>query len=250
MAHGRLRVAEPTRRAREGALLRDGLERHEMTHRERADAIEFVHAQTVPFGRDGARRPSRPPRARVRAPARGHAPPACAGAGGRARGLFIAEGELVIGRALRARLPHALAAAVDAKRVERFARPRARGRARVCGRRRRARCARSRASTCTAACWPRSTAGRCRRPPRCCDGARRVVVLEDVNNHTNVGPSSAAPRRSAWTRVLLVPSCCDPLYRRSVRVTMGEVFAVPYARPSRAGGAGAGAGGRVRARWR
>jgi tRNA G18 (ribose-2'-O)-methylase SpoU len=61
-------------------------------------------------------------------------------------------------------------------------------------------------------------------------GAARVVVLEDVNNHTNLGAIFRAAAALGMDAVLLSPTCADPLYRRSVRVSMGEVFAVPYAR--------------------
>ncbi|WP_435829147.1 TrmH family RNA methyltransferase [Actinocatenispora sera] len=61
-------------------------------------------------------------------------------------------------------------------------------------------------------------------------GARRVLILEDVNNHTNVGAVFRGAAGLGLDAVLLSPSCADPLYRRSVRVSMGEVFAVPYAR--------------------
>lgn len=57
-----------------------------------------------------------------------------------------------------------------------------------------------------------------------------VVVLEDVNNHTNLGAVFRAAAALGMDAVLLSPSCADPLYRRSVRVSMGEVFAIPYAR--------------------
>ncbi|MGI5177904.1 TrmH family RNA methyltransferase [Dactylosporangium sp. CA-152071] len=60
--------------------------------------------------------------------------------------------------------------------------------------------------------------------------ARRVAVLEDVNNHTNVGAIFRGAAALGMDAVLLSPSCADPLYRRSVRVSMGEVFAIPYAR--------------------
>lgn len=63
-----------------------------------------------------------------------------------------------------------------------------------------------------------------------CSGARRVAVLEDVNTHTNVGSIFRAAAALGVDAVLLSPSCADPLYRRSVRVSMGAVFAVPYAR--------------------
>jgi tRNA G18 (ribose-2'-O)-methylase SpoU len=60
--------------------------------------------------------------------------------------------------------------------------------------------------------------------------ARRVVVLEDIVNHTNLGAIFRCAAALGMDAVLLSPRCADPLYRRSVRVSMGEVFAVPYAR--------------------
>jgi tRNA G18 (ribose-2'-O)-methylase SpoU len=60
--------------------------------------------------------------------------------------------------------------------------------------------------------------------------ARRVAILEDVNNHTNIGAVFRGAAALGVDAVLLSPTCADPLYRRSVRVSMGEVFAVPYAR--------------------
>lgn len=60
--------------------------------------------------------------------------------------------------------------------------------------------------------------------------ARRVAVLEDVNNHTNVGVVFRAAAALGMDAVLLNPRCADPLYRRAVKVSMGAVFAVPYAR--------------------
>lgn len=60
--------------------------------------------------------------------------------------------------------------------------------------------------------------------------ARRVVVLEDVNSHTNIGAIFRCAAALGMEAVLLSPSCADPLYRRAVRVSMGEVFAIPYAR--------------------
>lgn len=59
--------------------------------------------------------------------------------------------------------------------------------------------------------------------------ARRVVVLEDINNHTNLGAIFRGVAALGFDAVLLSPTCADPLYRRSVRVSMGEVFAIPYA---------------------
>ncbi|BCJ50824.1 rRNA methyltransferase [Actinoplanes sp. NBRC 14428] len=60
--------------------------------------------------------------------------------------------------------------------------------------------------------------------------ARRIAILEDVNNHTNIGAVFRGAAALGIDAVLLSPTCADPLYRRSVRVSMGEVFAVPYAR--------------------
>ncbi len=59
--------------------------------------------------------------------------------------------------------------------------------------------------------------------------ARRVVVLEGLNNHTNLGAVFRCAAGLGMDAVLLTRTCADPLYRRSVRVSMGEVFAVPYA---------------------
>jgi tRNA G18 (ribose-2'-O)-methylase SpoU len=61
-------------------------------------------------------------------------------------------------------------------------------------------------------------------------GASRVVVLEDMVDHTNVGAIFRCVAALGFDAVLLAPRCTDPLYRRSVRVSMGSVFAVPYAR--------------------
>src|SRR5204863_8610822 len=60
--------------------------------------------------------------------------------------------------------------------------------------------------------------------------ARRVAVLEDMVSHTNLGAVFRCAAALGMDAVVLSPSCADPLYRRSVRVSMGEVFAVPYAR--------------------
>ncbi|MCL2424562.1 MAG: RNA methyltransferase [Micrococcales bacterium] len=61
-------------------------------------------------------------------------------------------------------------------------------------------------------------------------GARRVVVLEDLVDHTNVGAAFRACAALGVDAVLVTPSCADPLYRRSVRVSMGTVFQVPWTR--------------------
>jgi tRNA G18 (ribose-2'-O)-methylase SpoU len=60
-------------------------------------------------------------------------------------------------------------------------------------------------------------------------GARRVVVLESLNNHTNLGAVFRSAAALGMDAVLLTRTCADPLYRRAVRVSMGEVFSVPYA---------------------
>ena len=61
-------------------------------------------------------------------------------------------------------------------------------------------------------------------------GADRLAVLEDVNDHTNIGAIFRAAAGLGLDGVLLSPRCADPLYRRSVKVSMGAVFSVPYAR--------------------
>lgn len=143
-------------------------------------------------------------------------------------GLFIAEGELVLRRALRAGYrPRSVL--LDAKRYEQLA------------------------STLRGVRVPVYTAGQSllqdltgfrvhrgilasfhRRELPDADevlaGARRVLILEGVNNHTNIGAIFRGAAALGMDAVLLSPSCADPLYRRSVRVSMGEVFAVPYAR--------------------
>jgi tRNA G18 (ribose-2'-O)-methylase SpoU len=60
--------------------------------------------------------------------------------------------------------------------------------------------------------------------------ARRIVVLEDLVDHGNVGAIFRCAAALGVDAVLLAPRCADPLYRRAVKVSMGAVFAVPYAR--------------------
>lgn len=60
--------------------------------------------------------------------------------------------------------------------------------------------------------------------------ARRVVVLEDIVDHTNVGAVFRSVAGLGMDAVLVTPRCADPLYRRSVRVSMGTVFQVPWTR--------------------
>jgi len=62
------------------------------------------------------------------------------------------------------------------------------------------------------------------------DGAHRVVVLEDVVDHTNVGAVFRSAAGIGADAVLVSPRCADPLYRRAVRVSMGTVFQVPWGR--------------------
>lgn len=61
-------------------------------------------------------------------------------------------------------------------------------------------------------------------------GARLVVILEDIVDHTNVGAAFRAAAGLGADAVLVTPRCADPLYRRSVRVSMGTVFQVPWTR--------------------
>ena len=64
-------------------------------------------------------------------------------------------------------------------------------------------------------------------------GARRVAVLEDLVDHTNVGAAFRSAAALGIDAVLVTPRCADPLYRRSVRVSMGAVFQVPWTRIAR-----------------
>lgn len=60
--------------------------------------------------------------------------------------------------------------------------------------------------------------------------ARRVAILEGVTDATNVGAAMRSAAALGVDAVLLTPTCCDPLVRRAVRVSMGTVFQVPWAR--------------------
>jgi tRNA G18 (ribose-2'-O)-methylase SpoU len=140
-------------------------------------------------------------------------------------GLFIAEGELVLRRALRAGY-RARSYLIDAKRVDQLADlP-------------------DDAPTYAAAPAVLDAvtgfhvhrgvlASFHRLPLRGADDliatARRLAILEDVNNHTNIGAVFRDAAALGVDAVLLSPTCADPLYRRAVRVSMGEVFAIPYA---------------------
>ena len=61
-------------------------------------------------------------------------------------------------------------------------------------------------------------------------GARTVLVLEDVVDHTNVGAIFRCGAAFGFDAVLLAPRCADPLYRRSIKVAMGAVFTLPWTR--------------------
>jgi tRNA G18 (ribose-2'-O)-methylase SpoU len=141
-------------------------------------------------------------------------------------GLFIAEGQLVIGRALRAgyRLRAIL---VDEKRVDQFAdlpdeaivyagAPEV-------------------LEAVTGFHVHRGVLASFHRRElpsleSMLSAAQRIAVLEGLNTHTNLGALFRSAAAMGIDAVVLSPSCADPLYRRAVRVSMGEVFAIPYAK--------------------
>ena len=61
-----------------------------------------------------------------------------------------------------------------------------------------------------------------------CRGARRVAILENVMNPTNIGAIFRSAAALNMDAVLLTPACSNPLYRRSIRVSMGTVFQIPW----------------------
>lgn len=63
-----------------------------------------------------------------------------------------------------------------------------------------------------------------------CKDARRVAVLESIVDATNVGAIFRSAAALGIDAVLVTPTCCDPLYRRAARVSMGTVFQVPWTR--------------------
>ena len=74
-----------------------------------------------------------------------------------------------------------------------------------------------------------------RRPPMpsvetLCEGAERIAVLENITDSTNIGAIFRAAAALCVDAVLLTPSCCDPLCRRAVRVSMGTVLQIPWGR--------------------
>jgi tRNA G18 (ribose-2'-O)-methylase SpoU len=73
-----------------------------------------------------------------------------------------------------------------------------------------------------------------RRPPASLDevlaDARSVLVLEDLIDHTNLGAIYRSGAALGFDAVLLAPRCADPLYRRSIKVGMGAIFKMPWTR--------------------
>ena len=61
-----------------------------------------------------------------------------------------------------------------------------------------------------------------------CKGARRIAILEDVMNPTNIGAIFRSAAALNMDAVLLTPACSNPLYRRASRVSMGTVFQIPW----------------------
>jgi tRNA G18 (ribose-2'-O)-methylase SpoU len=139
-------------------------------------------------------------------------------------GLFIAEGELVLRRALRAGYPPK-SFLIEEKRAGQIAD--LAGLAPIYG------ASAEVLEAVTGFHVHRGVLASFRRLPlppasELLAAARRVVILEDVNNHTNLGAIFRGVAALGFDAVLLSPTCADPLYRRSVRVSMGEVFAIPY----------------------
>lgn len=67
-------------------------------------------------------------------------------------------------------------------------------------------------------------------PAQVLEGARTVVVCEDIVDHTNIGAIFRSAAALGVDGVLLAPRCADPFYRRSIKVAMGAVFALPWTR--------------------
>lgn len=61
-------------------------------------------------------------------------------------------------------------------------------------------------------------------------GARRLLICEDIVDHTNVGAIFRSAAALGMDGVLVTPRCADPLYRRAIRVSMGTVFQVQWTR--------------------
>jgi tRNA G18 (ribose-2'-O)-methylase SpoU len=69
-----------------------------------------------------------------------------------------------------------------------------------------------------------------RRPESLLEGSTRLLLLEDVNDHTNVGLMVRSAGALGMDAVLLSPACADPLYRRAVKTSMGASLTVPWGR--------------------
>ncbi len=67
-----------------------------------------------------------------------------------------------------------------------------------------------------------------KKPSALCKTSRRIAVLENVMNPTNVGAIFRSAAALGMDAVLLTPDCSDPLYRRAIRVAMGTVFQIPW----------------------
>lgn len=65
-------------------------------------------------------------------------------------------------------------------------------------------------------------------PEQICANARRIAILENIVNPTNIGAIFRSAAALNMDAVLLTSACCDPLYRRAVRVSMGTVFQIPW----------------------
>ena len=63
-----------------------------------------------------------------------------------------------------------------------------------------------------------------------CKNAKRIAVLEGVTDSTNIGAAFRSAAALGIDAVLVTPTCCDPLCRRAIRVSMGTVFQVPFAK--------------------
>jgi tRNA G18 (ribose-2'-O)-methylase SpoU len=65
--------------------------------------------------------------------------------------------------------------------------------------------------------------------PEILQGVSRILVLEDLVDHTNVGAAFRSAAALGFDAVLVSPRCADPLYRRSIKVSMGAVLSIPWA---------------------
>lgn len=66
------------------------------------------------------------------------------------------------------------------------------------------------------------------KPEDICAGARRIAILENIMNPTNIGAIFRSAAALNIDAVLLTPACSNPLYRRAIRVSMGTVFQIPW----------------------